>query len=156
MPSPQDCCSVGARTSQSSTGMSTGWSACGMHVACMWHACGMHVACMCVCIACMHACVPAHCTDPLVDVGSDSLICFSKAYFATLSLCIELSIASRVYSETSDKGHSERGQTSQQRTRHLYSSIHTLYRITSGRGQPLYKGQTGGSQWCPLFRGSTV
>ena len=48
------------------------------------------------------------------------------------------------YSETSDKGHSERGQTSQQRTHQLYSSIHTLYKITSERGQPLYKGQTGG------------
>ena len=60
------------------------------------------------------------------------------------------------YSKTSNKGHSERGQTSQQRTRHLYSSIHTLYKITSERGQPLYKGQTGVSQWCPLFGGSTV
>ena len=49
-----------------------------------------------------------------------------------------------MYSETSDKGHSERGQTSQQRTHHLYSSIHTLYKITSERGQPLYKGQMGG------------
>ena len=38
----------------------------------------------------------------------------------------------------------------------MYSSIHTLYKITSERGQPLYKGQTGGSQWCPLFGGSTV
>ena len=61
-----------------------------------------------------------------------------------------------IYSETSDNGHSERGQTSQQRTHHLYSSIHNLYKITSERGQPLYKGQTGGSQWCPLFGGSTV
>ena len=60
------------------------------------------------------------------------------------------------YSGTSDKGHSERGQTSQQRTHNLYSSIHTLYEITSERGQPLYKGQTSGSQWCPLFGGSTV
>ena len=32
----------------------------------------------------------------------------------------------RVYSETSDKGHSERGQTSQQRTSRKYSCIHTL------------------------------
>ena len=41
-----------------------------------------------------------------------------------------------------DKGHSERGQTSQQRTHQMYSSIyiHTLYKITSERGQPLYKG----------------
>ena len=28
-----------------------------------------------------------------------------------------------MYSETSDKGHSERGQTSQQRTHQMYSSI---------------------------------
>ena len=38
----------------------------------------------------------------------------------------------------------------------MYSRMHTLYKITSKRGQPLYKGQMGGSQWCPLFGGSTV
>ena len=66
-----------------------------------------------------------------------------------------------MYSETSDKGHSkcilihtlykitsERGQTSQQRTHQTYSSIHTLYKITSERGRLLYKGQ-----WVPLFGG---
>ena len=31
-----------------------------------------------------------------------------------------------LYSETSDKGHSKRGQTSQQRTSQKYSCIHTL------------------------------
>ena len=31
-----------------------------------------------------------------------------------------------IYSETSDKGHSERGQTSQQRTSHKRLCIHTL------------------------------
>ena len=31
-----------------------------------------------------------------------------------------------------------------------------VYRITSKRGQPLYKGQKAGSQVCPLLRGSTV
>ena len=59
------------------------------------------------------------------------------------------------YSETSDKGHSERGQASQQRTHHLYSSIHTLYKIISERGQPLYKGQTSGSRGQPLYKGQT-
>ncbi len=34
--------------------------------------------------------------------------------------------------------------------------IYTLYKITSERGQPLYKGQNAGSQVCPLFGGSTV
>ena len=29
-------------------------------------------------------------------------------------------------------------------------------KITSKRGQPLYKGQKAGSQVCPLLRGSTV
>ena len=37
----------------------------------------------------------------------------------------------------------KRGQTSQQRTHQVYSSTHTLYKITCERGQPLYKGQTG-------------
>ena len=36
---------------------------------------------------------------------------------------------------------------------HTECTIHTL---VSERGQPLYKGQTGGSQWCPLIGGSTV
>ena len=49
------------------------------------------------------------------------------------------------YSETSDKGHSERGQT----------RIQTLYKITSERGQPLYKGQNAGSQSMSTLRGST-
>ncbi len=60
------------------------------------------------------------------------------------------------YSETSDKGPSERGQTSEQWTNQKYSSIHTLYKITSKRGQPLYKGQNPGSRMCPLFGGSTL
>ena len=29
--------------------------------------------------------------------------------------------------------------------------MHTLYEITSKRGQPLYKGQNAGSQLCPLL-----
>ena len=32
----------------------------------------------------------------------------------------------------------------------------TLYKITSKRGLPLYKGQKAGSQVCPLFGGSTL
>ena len=32
-------------------------------------------------------------------------------------------------------------------------NVHTLYKITSERGQPLYKGQNAKSQWCPLFGG---
>ncbi len=31
--------------------------------------------------------------------------------------------------------------------------LYTLHKITSERGQPLYKGQNAGSQACPLFRG---
>ncbi len=60
-----------------------------------------------------------------------------------------------VYGGTSDKGHSERGQTSEQKDKppKKYSSI---YKITSERGQPLYKGQNAGSGTCPLFGGSTV
>ncbi len=42
----------------------------------------------------------------------------------------------RYYSETSDKGHSERGQTSEQRTNQKYPSIYTPYKITSERVQP--------------------
>ncbi len=34
--------------------------------------------------------------------------------------------------------------------------MHTPYKITSKRGQALYKGQRARSQTCPLFRGSTV
>ena len=60
------------------------------------------------------------------------------------------------YSETSDKGHSERGQTSEQRTNQMYRYIQTLYKITSKRGQPLYKGQNAGSQSVSTFGGSTV
>ena len=45
------------------------------------------------------------------------------------------------YSETSDKGHSKRGQASNQRTNQMYHCIQTLYKITSERGQPLYRGQ---------------
>ncbi len=68
-------------------------------------------------------------------------------------------------SETSDEGHSERGQTSQQRT----NCIYTQYKVTSERGQPLYRGQKallGGSiedhtepldgkllRICSLYRG---
>ena len=55
------------------------------------------------------------------------------------------------YSVTSDKkGHHERGRTTQSIVVPLCYT--TLYKITSKRGQPLYKGQKPGSQVCPLFR----
>ncbi len=34
--------------------------------------------------------------------------------------------------------------------------VHTPYKITSERGQPLCKGQKAGSRACPLFGGFTV
>ncbi len=83
--------------------------------------------------------------EQLLDVFSCTLECAKH-------------VSNSVYnSETSDKGHSERGQTSEQRTNQKYSSIlYTLHKITSERGQPLYKGENAGSQVCPLFGGSTV
>ena len=66
--------------------------------------------------------------------------------------CIPLSLQLEKYSETSDKGHSERGQIFQQRTNRKYSCIHTLYKIISERGQPLYKGLVPRMS---LLRGST-
>ena len=43
--------------------------------------------------------------------------------------CVQLwTTSTYVYSENSDKGHSERGQTSQQRTSQKYSYVYTLYR----------------------------
>ena len=38
----------------------------------------------------------------------------------------------------------------------MYYCIQTLYKITSERGQPLYKGQNAGSQSMSTFRDSTV
>ena len=43
---------------------------------------------------------------------------------------------SEAYSESSDKGHSKRGQTYQQRTGQKYSRI-IIQKIISERGQPL-------------------
>ena len=51
-----------------------------------------------------------------------------------------------MYSETSDKGHSERGQTPNKgHTKHKHNNYYTLCtKITFERGQPLYKGQNAG------------
>ena len=54
-------------------------------------------------------------------------------------------IGENMYSETSDKGHSKRGQISQQRTSQG-ALVCVLIKITSERGQPLYKVQIDGSQ----------
>ena len=56
------------------------------------------------------------------------------------------------YSETSDKGHSERGQTSKQRINQMYCCIQTLYKITSEREQSLYKDKKLG----PKARGGAT
>ena len=46
----------------------------------------------------------------------------------------------------------DKPSTSQQRTHPMYC-IHTLYKITSRRGQPLYKGQNA---WVPIMIVSTI
>ena len=58
----------------------------------------------------------------------------------------KISLATLEYSETADKGHSERGKTSQQRTSRNYSCIRTCTLYTSERGQPLYKDKTAGPE----------
>ena len=53
-------------------------------------------------------------------------------------------------SETSNKGRSEGGQTTQEWTSQKYSCLHAPYNYrkspSSERGQPLYKGQNGWSR----------
>ncbi len=44
----------------------------------------------------------------------------------------------------------------QEKKADLTLSTHTSYKITSERGQPLYKGQNAGSRACLLFRGFTI
>ena len=58
-----------------------------------------------------------------------------------------------VYSETSDKGYSERGQTSQQRTSHKYSCIHTLYKNQDNLST---KDKPAGPEGVLIKRGSNI
>ena len=62
--------------------------------------------------------------------------------------------------ETSDKGHSERGQTSQERTSRQYSCIHTLYYrkslLIEDSLSTCTKDKTAGPKSVLIVRGTTV
>ena len=67
-----------------------------------------------------------------------------------------LCMSALLYSETSDKGHSEKGQTSQQRASQKYSCICILYRKSPLKEDNLSaKDKTAGLE-VSLLRGSTV
>ena len=83
----------------------------------------------------------------LITTGDKEKLCVSEAY----------NLLNEVRSSPCAPS-SEKEQTSHQREifYKVYLCVYFLYKITSKRGLPLYKGQNAGTQMCPLIEASTV